>query len=93
MPPAPPRAPGTGPLWLDRLELLCAGLVAAGLPASTPAAVVSRGSLPDQESVTGTLADLAELAAALESPALVVVGEVVSVGERLAAAASAVIAA
>ena len=64
-------------MGLERVEQLCRGLVAAGLPAATPAAVVSRGTLPEQESVSGTLADLAELAAGLESPALVVVGDVV----------------
>ena len=67
-------------MGLERVEQLCRGLVAAGLPASTPAAVVSRGTLPDQESVSGTLETLAELAAGLESPALVIVGEVVAVG-------------
>ena len=46
-------------MGLERVEQLCRGLVAAGLPASTPAAVVSRGTLPEQESVSGTLADLA----------------------------------
>jgi siroheme synthase len=80
-------------MGLERLERLCAGLVAAGLPASTPAAVVSRGTLPDQESVSGTLGDIAELAAALESPALVVVGEVVAVGASLAAAVTTSVAA
>jgi uroporphyrin-III C-methyltransferase len=76
-------------MGLERIARLCNGLVAAGLPAGTPAAVISRGTLPDQESVTGTLADLAERADGLESPALVVVGEVVSVGVRLAAAEAA----
>jgi uroporphyrin-III C-methyltransferase len=73
-------------MGLERLPQLCTGLVAAGLPSSTPAAVVSRGTLPDQESVSGTLADLAELAHGLESPALIVVGDVVAVGAELAAA-------
>jgi uroporphyrin-III C-methyltransferase len=80
-------------MGLERLERLCDGLVAAGLSASTPAAVVSRGTLPDQETVAGTLGDLAELAAGLESPALVVVGEVVAVGASLAAALTASVAA
>jgi uroporphyrin-III C-methyltransferase len=80
-------------MGLERVRRLCLGLVAAGLPASTPAAVVSRGTLPGQESVSGTLADLAELAEGLESPALVVVGEVVAVGAHLAAAASVTVAA
>jgi uroporphyrin-III C-methyltransferase len=75
-------------MGLERLERLCRGLVAAGLSSTTPAAVVSRGTLPEQESVSGTLADLAELAARLESPALVIVGDVVAVGANLAAATS-----
>ncbi len=73
-------------MGLERIDQLCRGLVAAGLPSATPAAVVSRGTLPDQESVSGTLADLAELAGDLESPALVIVGDVVSVGADLARA-------
>jgi siroheme synthase len=56
------------------------------------AAVVSRGTLPGQKSVTATLDDLAERAAGLESPALVV-GEVVSVGAALASARGALAAA
>ena len=70
-------------MGLDRVARLCSGLISAGLPATTPAAVVSRGTLPDQESVSGTLVDLAVLAAGLESPALVVVGDVVAVGAAL----------
>ncbi len=75
-------------MGLERVAQLCSGLVAAGLPASTPAAVVSRGTLPDQEAVSGTLADLPLLATGLESPALVIVGEVVEVGAALSRASS-----
>ena len=64
-------------MGLARLPALAAGLIAAGLPAETPAAVVSRGTLPDQEVVTGSLAELPAVAADLPGPALVVVGEVV----------------
>jgi siroheme synthase len=70
-------------MGLERLPRLCAGLIGAGLPATTPAAVVSQGTLPGQESVTATLATLGEEAAGLSSPALVVIGEVVSVAGRL----------
>jgi uroporphyrin-III C-methyltransferase len=80
-------------MGLERLERLCNGLISAGLSGSTPAAVISRGTLPDQETVAGTLGGLAELAADLESPALVVVGEVVGVGASLAAALTASVAA
>jgi uroporphyrin-III C-methyltransferase len=71
-------------MGLRRLRRLCAGLTAAGLPPTTPAAVVSRGTLPDQEIVTATLATLPDAAAELVSPALVVVGNVVSVADSIA---------
>ena len=71
-------------MGLERLPRLCAGLIAAGLSPVTPAAVVSRGTLPDQEVVTATLAGLPEAAACLGSPALVVVGGVVAVGTAIA---------
>lgn len=75
-------------MGLERVERLCSGLIAAGLPSTTPAALVSRGTLTDQESVSGTLADLPTLAVGLTSPALVVVGHVVAIGASLAAAIS-----
>jgi uroporphyrin-III C-methyltransferase len=73
-------------MGLGRLAALAEGLVAAGRDPSTPVAVVSRGTLPDQETVTATLGDIAELSGRLPSPALVVVGDVVAVGARLRAA-------
>jgi uroporphyrin-III C-methyltransferase len=75
-------------MGLERLDRLCAGLVRAGLPATTSAAVISKGTLPDQESVSGCLVDLAALAAELESPALVVVGDVVAVGAQITSTAA-----
>ena len=75
-------------MGLGRLEELARGLIAAGLPASTPAAVVSRGTLPDQSTIAAPLADLPERAAGLPGPALVVVGDVVAVRERIAPAAT-----
>ena len=71
-------------MGLERLPALVEGLVGAGLDPATPAAVVSNGTLPEQEAVSGRLDELVELAAALATPALVVVGEVVSVGDTIA---------
>jgi uroporphyrinogen III methyltransferase/synthase len=71
-------------MGLARLPALAAGLIEAGLPADAPAAVVSRGTLPEQEVVSGTLAELPALAADLPGPALVVVGEVVALAASLA---------
>jgi uroporphyrin-III C-methyltransferase len=74
-------------MGLERLRVLATGLVAAGLDPSTPASVVSNGTLPEQETVTGRIDEIAELAADLATPALVVVGDVVEVGARLRDAA------
>jgi len=54
-------------------------LVAAGREASEPAALVSKATMPDQQIVVSTLADIAADAAAagLEPPAMFVVGQVV----------------
>jgi uroporphyrin-III C-methyltransferase len=80
------RTPGTLVVFMGLAHLaeIAARLVTAGKDAATPAAVVSRGTHTDGESVTGVLQEIAELAAGLESPALLVVGEVVAVGSYLA---------
>jgi uroporphyrin-III C-methyltransferase/precorrin-2 dehydrogenase/sirohydrochlorin ferrochelatase len=76
--------PPTGTLvfymGLARIEETCRALVSLGRAPSTPAAVVSRATLPDARVVVGTLQDIAALAAAaaLGAPALLIVGEVVS---------------
>jgi uroporphyrin-III C-methyltransferase len=77
-------APGTLVVFmgLGRLEELAAGLIAHGRAASTPAAVISNGTLPTQRTVVAPLTEIADAARGLEPPGLVVVGDVV----RLAAA-------
>jgi uroporphyrin-III C-methyltransferase len=75
-------------MGLEHLGELAAGLVGAGKDPATPAAVVSRGTWAEGESVRGRLDEIAELAAGLGSPALLVVGDVVGVGARLAATAA-----
>jgi uroporphyrinogen III methyltransferase/synthase len=57
----------------------------AGRSPTTPALVVSRGTLATQRSVQGTLADIAAKvrAASLETPAILYVGEVVTLRDRL----------
>ncbi len=65
-----------------------ARLVSLGRSASTPAAWIANATRPDEQVVTGTLGDLAAKVAGApgDGPALLVVGEVVSVREKLAAA-------
>jgi uroporphyrin-III C-methyltransferase len=70
-------------MGLAHLASIAGGLIAAGKDPHTPAAVVSRGSLPDGHSVSGDLREISALAEGLESPALLVVGDVVAVGARL----------
>jgi uroporphyrin-III C-methyltransferase len=72
-------------MGLDALPAIAAGLIAHGADPQTPAAVVSRGTLPDQESVAAPLARIVDAAAGLATPALLVVGEVVEVAELLTA--------
>jgi uroporphyrin-III C-methyltransferase len=72
-------------MGLGRLRELADGLVAAGLAPETLGAVVSRGTRSDQRTVTAPLDGLAEAAEGLPGPALVVIGEVVSLRARLAA--------
>lgn len=55
------------------------GLIAAGRSATTPAAVLARGTCPDARSAVGVLDDLPALAAAVDGgPALLVIGAVVA---------------
>jgi len=72
-------------MGVARLQALFDRLVAAGRAASTPAAIVECGTCVDQRSVRGTLGDVAELAAVagIGTPALAIVGEVVSLQEQL----------
>jgi uroporphyrin-III C-methyltransferase len=60
-------------------------LMAAGVPRSRPAAVVASGTLPHERAVTGTLETIARQArdAAIEAPAVLIVGEVVRLRETL----------
>jgi uroporphyrin-III C-methyltransferase len=68
---------------LNELRSLCERLLALGLDPSTPAAVISRGTCPDQEVVVADVRGIAHAAEGLPGPALVVVGEVVGLRERL----------
>jgi len=67
------------------LSQLCEQLVAHGLGRDTPAALVEKATLENQRVVEGTLATLPERAARenVKPPALVIVGEVVRLRDRL----------
>ncbi len=61
-------------MGVGRIDEISAGLIAGGLPRSTPAAAIRWGTRPEQHTVRTTLADLAD--ADLEPPSTIVVGEV-----------------
>ncbi|MEO8081536.1 MAG: uroporphyrinogen-III C-methyltransferase [Caldimonas sp.] len=72
-------------MGLGALAQICVRLVEHGVPGTMPAAVVQQGTTQEQRVVTGTLADLAERveAAGLQSPCLIIVGEVVRLRDSL----------
>ncbi|MEO6205810.1 MAG: uroporphyrinogen-III C-methyltransferase, partial [Mycobacteriales bacterium] len=63
---------------VERLAEICSALVVGGRSPETPVAVISNGTLPDQQVVVSTLREAAAAAAGVRPPAIVVVGEVVA---------------
>ncbi len=72
-------------MGVSRVDEICRELAAHGLPLTTPAALVRHGTLPDQQVVHATLADLpaAVAAAGVRPPALMIVGTVVDLAPVL----------
>jgi uroporphyrin-III C-methyltransferase / precorrin-2 dehydrogenase / sirohydrochlorin ferrochelatase len=83
-------ARGTGTLVLlmaiAHLDAVAAELVKRGRDAATPVAVISDGTTPAQQVLTSTLGSVAAdaLAAGVQPPAVVVIGDVVRLREMLA---------
>ena len=73
-------------MGLSVLPTVCSQLIAHGLSADWPAAVVAQGTLESQRTVCATLSTLADAVAreGLESPCLTIVGEVVRLHDQLA---------
>ena len=70
-------------MGLKNLPGITAQLLAHGLSRETPVAVVRWGTTNEQETVTGTLADIVEKTAHVKSPVVIVVGRVVDIRARL----------
>lgn len=71
-------------MGLGRLAQVRDELVRRGRPAETPAAVVHWGACPEQRVATGRLGDLPQWAGSIPQPAVIVIGEVAALRERLA---------
>lgn len=67
-----------------RLAEICAALRSAGLPATTPAALIARAALPEQRVYAGDIGSLGARAAAADRPALLLVGETAALAGELA---------
>lgn len=72
-------------MGMENLPAIVERLTAHGRAPHTPVALVRWGTLPGQETLVGTLADIVEKAreAAFAAPVIIIVGEVVSLRERL----------
>lgn len=70
-------------MGVENLESIVTSLIEAGRDATTPAALVRWGTTPQQQTIIGTLANIVERARDLQPPAVLVVGEVVNLRERL----------
>jgi uroporphyrin-III C-methyltransferase/precorrin-2 dehydrogenase/sirohydrochlorin ferrochelatase len=73
-------------MGLVGLPVICEQLIRHGRGASTPAALIQQGTTSNQRVFTGTLADLPQLVAKqhVQAPTLVIVGEVVTLRDKLA---------
>lgn len=72
-------------MGLNQLATLTVGLINAGKSPATPIAIISNASLPNQQVLTGTLQDInaKQAEAKLPAPALLIMGKVVQLHEKL----------
>ncbi|QCJ40788.1 uroporphyrinogen-III C-methyltransferase [Bacillus sp. S3] len=72
-------------MGVGNLPFICENLVNHGKPASTPVILIQWGTFGRQKTLQGTLADITEKAAAAKfsNPAIILVGEVVSLREKI----------
>lgn len=72
-------------MGLTNLPHIAAALIKNGKATDTPVAVIQQGTTARQNTITGTLSNIAEMVAqqSLQTPATIVVGEVVSLRSKL----------
>lgn len=72
-------------MGLNVLPQMQQGLLAAGKNPNTPIAIISNASLPNQQVLTGTLADIVakQADAKLSAPAVIIMGDVVRLHKKL----------
>ncbi|MGP3590514.1 siroheme synthase CysG [Vagococcus sp. WN89Y] len=70
-------------MGLNQAATIQAQLITHGMAAQMPVALVENGTSVRQKVVSGTLAELGELAQQVQSPALIIVGPVVGLRDKL----------
>ncbi|KAB8138898.1 uroporphyrinogen-III C-methyltransferase [Gracilibacillus oryzae] len=72
-------------MGMSNLSFITEKLIQAGKKRSTPVAIIQEGTTKQQKAVTGTLATIGTLVQQekIKNPAMIIVGEVVSIGENL----------
>ncbi len=70
-------------MGVKNLPIIVKNLIASGRDSKTPVALIEWGTLPRQKVVTGTLRTIVRLASRIKPPAVTVVGDVVSLRDKL----------
>lgn len=70
-------------MGLHNLPNISKKLIEIGKSPSTPCAIIQSGTTKNQKVVTGSLENISQWAREIESPALIIVGDVVTLRERL----------
>jgi uroporphyrin-III C-methyltransferase/precorrin-2 dehydrogenase/sirohydrochlorin ferrochelatase len=72
-------------MGLQAVNVICKELIAHGMPAATPAALIQQGTTPEQKVYIGDLDSLPELVRVndIKAPTLIIVGQVVQLHEKL----------
>jgi uroporphyrin-III C-methyltransferase / precorrin-2 dehydrogenase / sirohydrochlorin ferrochelatase len=73
-------------MGLSAIRSICEQLIAHGMAADTPIALVEKGTLPDQKVHVGTLATMPDLVdgRTIQAPTLTIIGSVVTLHDKLA---------
>jgi len=70
-------------MGLHNLKNITTKLIEIGKPKEYPCAVISKGTTPQQKVVVGCLEDIVSLTKDIETPAIIIVGKVVNLREKL----------
>ena len=65
------------------IELISSKLISLGKRKDYPCAVISKGTTKEQKVVIGTLENIVEKSKGLETPAMIIIGEVVNLKEKI----------